>query len=71
MADQGELAPRDTVLGLGTIDAAFDARGKTVAEVTDYLAERSGLPVDDPRLTDRAIWRTAGHLRLTSLSAGA
>jgi hypothetical protein len=50
-------APRDTVLGLGTIDAAFDARGKTVAEVTDYLAERFGLPVDDPRLTDRLLRR--------------
>ncbi len=50
-------APRDTVLGLGTIDAAFDARGKTVAEVTDYLAERFGLPLDDPRLTDRLLRR--------------
>jgi trypsin-like peptidase len=50
-------APPDTVLGLGTIDAAFDARGKTVAEVTDYLAERFGLPVDDPRLTDRLLRR--------------
>ncbi len=50
-------APRDTVLGLGTIDAAFDARGKTTAGVTDYLAERFGLPLYDPRLTDRLLRR--------------
>jgi hypothetical protein len=50
-------APRDTVLGLGTIDAAFDARGKSVAEVRHYLAERFGLPAGDPRLTDRLLRR--------------
>jgi hypothetical protein len=50
-------APRDTVLGLGTIDAAFDARGKSVAEVTQYLAERFGLPAAEPGLTDRLLRR--------------
>ncbi|HET9975691.1 MAG TPA: serine protease [Streptosporangiaceae bacterium] len=48
-------APRDTVLGLGAIDAAFDARGKPVAEVRRYLAERFGLPADEPSLTDRLL----------------
>jgi hypothetical protein len=37
-------APQDTILGLGSVDAAYDARGKTVAELTRYLAERFGLP---------------------------
>ncbi|WNM34425.1 serine protease [Streptomyces sp. Li-HN-5-11] len=36
-------APGDTVLRLGSIDAAYDARGRTVAEVRDYLAGRFGL----------------------------
>src|SRR5581483_9087920 len=35
-------APRDTVLGFGTVDAAYDARGKSLAEVRTYLAERVG-----------------------------
>jgi hypothetical protein len=48
-------APRDTVLGLGSIDAAFDARGKPVAEVRQYLAARFGLPADEPELTDRLL----------------
>lgn len=54
---QFSAAPRDTVLGLGTIDAAYDARGKSVAEVTHYLAERFGLPADEPRLIDRLLRR--------------
>lgn len=37
-------APGDTVLGLGAIDAAYDARGRSVAEVCGYLARRFGLP---------------------------
>lgn len=37
-------APRNTVLGLGAVDAAYDARGRSAAEVTGYLAERFGLP---------------------------
>jgi trypsin-like peptidase len=41
-------APRDTVLGLGAIDAAYDARGRSVAEVTRYLVERFGLPPGHP-----------------------
>jgi len=40
--------PQDTVLGLGTIDAAYDARGKSVTEVTQYLVERFGLPPGHP-----------------------
>ncbi|MEE4545087.1 trypsin-like peptidase domain-containing protein [Streptomyces sp. V4-01] len=41
-------APGDTVLGLGAIDAAFDARGRSAAEVRGYLADRFGLRRDDP-----------------------
>jgi Trypsin-like peptidase domain len=35
-------APGDTVLALGSIDAAYDARDRSVAEVHDYLARRFG-----------------------------
>jgi len=41
-------APRDTVLGLGAVDAAYDARGKSAAEVTRYFSERFGLPPGHP-----------------------
>ncbi|MEU5072079.1 trypsin-like serine peptidase [Streptomyces asoensis] len=37
-------APGGTVLGLGAIDAACDARGRSVAEVGGYLARRFGFP---------------------------
>jgi len=50
-------APQDTVLGLGTIDAALDARGKSVAEVRQYLAERFGLPAEEPSLADLLLHR--------------
>lgn len=43
--DQFSAVPADTILPLGTIDAAYDARGKTVTEVIRYLAERFGLPL--------------------------
>jgi hypothetical protein len=43
-------APSGTVLGLGTIDAAYDAHGKSVAEVTRYLADRFGLSPDATNL---------------------
>ncbi|MGH3246690.1 MAG: trypsin-like serine protease [Trebonia sp.] len=46
-------APSGTVLGLGTVDAAYDAHGKSVAEVTRYLAERFGLPLDASDLPSR------------------
>lgn len=36
-------APGGTVLGLGAIDAAYDARGKSVADVRGYLVGRFGL----------------------------
>ncbi|WP_161981725.1 serine protease [Streptomyces sp. TM32] len=42
-------APGDTVLGLGAIDAAYDARGRTVAEVTGYLVDRFGLAGGEDR----------------------
>ncbi|GGL05577.1 serine protease [Streptomyces flaveus] len=42
-------APGDTVLGLGAIDAAYDARGRSVADVCGYLARRFGLPGGDAR----------------------
>jgi Trypsin-like peptidase domain len=50
-------APRDTVLGLGAIDAAYDARGRSVAEITGYLAERFGLPAGEPDLIGRLLRR--------------
>ncbi|GHG95774.1 S1 family peptidase [Streptomyces lanatus] len=40
-------APGDTVLGLGAIDAAYDAHGRSVADVSGYLARRFGLPGGD------------------------
>ncbi|EGX56152.1 hypothetical protein SZN_29250 [Streptomyces zinciresistens K42] len=39
--------PGDTVLGLGSVDAAYDARGRSVDEVCGYLARRFGLPGGD------------------------
>lgn len=42
-------APGDTVLGLGAIDAAYDARGKSVADVSGYLTGRFGLPGGNAR----------------------
>ncbi|MFE3825105.1 serine protease [Streptomyces sp. NPDC059092] len=36
-------APGGTVLGLGTIDAAYDARGKSVGDLSGYLTGRFGL----------------------------
>lgn len=45
-------APGDTVLGLGTIDAAYDARGRSAADLAGYLTRRFGLPGGDP-----ARWR--------------
>jgi hypothetical protein len=50
-------APRDTVLGLGAIDAAYDARGRSLSEITHYLAERFGLPPDEPDLIHRLLRR--------------
>lgn len=35
--------PRDTVLGLGAIDGAYDARGKGVDDLRSYLVGRFGL----------------------------
>ncbi|MFC4031248.1 trypsin-like serine peptidase [Streptomyces polygonati] len=48
-------APGDTVLGLGAIDAAYDARSKSIAEVRGYLADRFGLRADDPDLVRRLL----------------
>ncbi|MEV0774982.1 trypsin-like peptidase domain-containing protein [Streptomyces sp. NPDC050428] len=42
-------APGDTVLGLGAIDAACDARGKSVEDVQSYLVGRFGLRGGDDR----------------------
>ncbi|MDH2390600.1 serine protease [Streptomyces sp. HNM0663] len=41
--------PGNTVLGLGAIDAAYDARGRSAADVCGYLARRFGLPGGDAR----------------------
>src|ERR1035441_3660889 len=38
-----EAAP-GTALGFGAVDAAYDARGRSAAEVSRYLVERFGLP---------------------------
>lgn len=50
-------APRDTVLGLGAVDAAYDARGRSLAEVRRYLADRFGFPEDAPDLLHRLLRR--------------
>jgi hypothetical protein len=50
-------ADRDTVLPLGAIDAACDARGKPVAEVERYLTERFGTSGGDPDLVCRLLSR--------------
>ncbi|MFF1542405.1 serine protease [Streptomyces sp. NPDC058291] len=50
-------APGDTVLGLGTIDAAYDARGRSVADVGGYLARRFGLPGGDAHEVARQLLR--------------
>ncbi|MFD0002002.1 serine protease [Streptomyces sp. NPDC127178] len=50
-------APGDTVLGLGVIDAAYDARGRSVADVCGYLTRRFGLPGGDARAVARQLLR--------------
>ncbi|MET7652955.1 trypsin-like peptidase domain-containing protein [Streptomyces sp. NPDC005486] len=50
-------APGDTVLRLGTIDAAYDARGRSVADVGGYLTGRFGLPGGDAREVRRQLLR--------------
>ncbi|MEU1177833.1 serine protease [Streptomyces sp. NPDC005820] len=50
-------APHDTVLGLGSIDAAYDACGRSVAEVRDYLLGRFGLRADNDREAVRQLVR--------------
>ncbi|MET9479035.1 serine protease [Streptomyces sp. NPDC006638] len=50
-------APGDTVLGLGAIDAAYDARGRSVEDVQGYLTERFGLPGGDDRDIVRQLLR--------------
>lgn len=50
-------APQGTSLPLGAIDAAYDARGKSADDVTNYLSERFGLPADRADLADRLLRR--------------
>ncbi|MFK4150202.1 serine protease [Streptomyces sp. NPDC004065] len=50
-------APGDTVLGLGSIDAAYDARGRSVTEVCDYLSGRFGLGGGSAREVVRRLLR--------------
>ncbi|MGQ4363522.1 S1 family peptidase [Streptomyces sp. SAS_272] len=50
-------APGDTVLGLGSIDAAYDACGRSVAEVRRYLTGRFGLRAEDDRDVVRRLAR--------------
>jgi hypothetical protein len=50
-------APGDTVLGLGTIDAAYDARGRSVADVCGYLTRRFGLQGGDGHEVRRQLLR--------------
>jgi len=50
-------APEGTFLELGAIDAAYDARGRSVGEIAGYLAKRFGLPRDEPRLAARLLSR--------------
>ncbi len=39
----GRASTRDTSLGFGAVDAAYDARGRTTDEVIGYLARRFGI----------------------------
>ncbi|MFH9550537.1 hypothetical protein [Streptomyces sp. NPDC017435] len=50
-------APGDTVLRLGTIDAAYDARGRSLADVSGYLTRRFGLPGGDAHEVRRQLLR--------------
>ncbi|MEV7204068.1 trypsin-like peptidase domain-containing protein [Streptomyces griseoluteus] len=50
-------SPGDTVLGLGTIDAAYDARGRSVGDFAGYLTRRFGLPGGDPYEVRRQLLR--------------
>ncbi|WP_406011106.1 S1 family peptidase [Streptomyces sp. NBC_00637] len=50
-------APGDTVLRLGTIDAAYDARDRSVADLSGYLTGRFGLPGGDAREVGRQLLR--------------
>jgi Trypsin-like peptidase domain len=50
-------APQDTVLGLGAVDAAYDARGRSSAEVLRYLTDRFGPSPKDSGLLDRLLHR--------------
>lgn len=50
-------APRDTVLGFGTVDAAYDAGGKSLAEVRGYLADRLGFRPGEPDVLGRLLHR--------------
>lgn len=52
-------APKDTVLGLGAVDAAYDAGGRTTADVRGHLARRFGLLADtDRQLVSQLLRRT-------------
>lgn len=50
-------APAGTFLEIGAIDAAYDARGRSVGEIAAYLAERFGLPPGEPGLAARLLRR--------------
>jgi hypothetical protein len=49
--------PAGTFLDIGAIDAAYDARDRSVGEIADYLAERFGLPPGEPGLAARLLHR--------------
>lgn len=46
-------APQDTVLRLGTVDAAYDAHGASLAEIRRYLADRFGFSDGERDLVGR------------------
>lgn len=50
-------APQDTVLRFGTVDAAYDAGGKSLAQVRTYLADRLGFRPGEPDVLDRLLHR--------------
>jgi hypothetical protein len=49
--------PAGTFLDIGAIDAAYDARDRSVREIADYLAERFGLSPGEPGLAARLLHR--------------
>ncbi|HEY3872118.1 MAG TPA: serine protease [Actinocrinis sp.] len=58
-ASDAELsrAPQDTVLAFGAVDAAYNARDRSLTEIRHYLADRLGFPADERDVLQRLLHR--------------